>query len=76
MVSHCWKETLGTFRDDAVKFFVEEGLLSRNPDEPNRPTNSGKTVYQIEPTALDLLRKVGTLAWTGALKKYLVSREA
>ena len=24
------------------------------PDDPNRPTNSGKTVYQIEPTALAL----------------------
>jgi hypothetical protein len=56
--------TRETIRDDAVKFFVEEGLLVRNPDDPNRPTNSGKTVYQIEPTAVALLRKVGTPAWT------------
>ena len=42
--------TRETIRDDAVKFFVEEGLLLRNPDDPKRPTNSGKTVYQIEPT--------------------------
>ena len=41
--------TRETIRDDAVKFFVEAGLLLRNPDDPNRPTNSGKTVYQIEP---------------------------
>ncbi len=68
--------TRETIRDDAVKFFVEEGLLLRNPDDPNRPTNSGKTVYQIEPTALALLRKVGTPAWTAALKDYLPSREA
>jgi hypothetical protein len=67
--------TRETIRDDAVKFFVEQGLLLRNPDEPNRPTNSGKTVYQIESTALDLLRKIGTPAWTGALKLYLASRE-
>ena len=66
--------TRETIRDDAVKFFVEEGLLLRNPDDPNRPTNSGKTVYQIEPTALALLRKVGTPAWTAALKDYLASR--
>lgn len=52
--------TRETIRDDAVKFFVEEGLLIRNPDDPNRPTNSGKTAYQIEPTALALLRMVGT----------------
>lgn len=68
--------TRETIRDDAVKFFVEEGLLLRNPDDPNRPTNSGKTVYQIEPTALALLRTVGTPAWTAALKHYLASREA
>jgi hypothetical protein len=67
--------TRETIRDDAVKFFVEEGLLLRNPDNPNRPTNSGNTVYQIEPTALALFRKFGTLEWTPALGHYLASRE-
>jgi len=67
--------TRETIRDDAVKFFVEEGLLLRNPDAPHRPTNSGKTVYQIEPTALALLRKVGTPGWIPALQRYLASRE-
>lgn len=68
--------TRETIRDDAVKFFAEEGLLLRNPDNPNRPTNSGKTVYQVEPSALALLRKVGTHDWTAALNGYLASREA
>jgi hypothetical protein len=36
--------TRETIRDDALKFFVEAGLLLRNPDDPDRPTNSGKTV--------------------------------
>lgn len=67
--------TRETIRDDAVKFFVEAGLLLRNPDAPKRPTNSGKTVYQIEPSALALLRKVGTDEWQPALKKYLASRQ-
>jgi hypothetical protein len=66
--------TRETIRDDAVKFFVEEGLLLRNPDDPNRPTNSGNTVYQIEPTALTLLRKIGTEPWASALNNYLVGR--
>jgi len=65
--------TRETIRDDSVKFFVEEGLLLRNPDDPNRPTNSGKTVYQIEPTALALFRKVDTLEWRPALQQYLAS---
>jgi hypothetical protein len=67
--------TRETIRDDAVKFFVEEGLLLRNPDDPNRPTNSGKTVYQIEPTALALFRLFGSLNWTSTLARYLASRE-
>ncbi len=67
--------TRETIRDDAVKFFVEVGLLLRNPDDPHRPTNSGKTVYQIEPSALALLRKIGTSDWPPTLKKYLASRE-
>lgn len=67
--------TRETIRDDAVKFFVEEGLLLRNPDNPDRPTNSGKTVYQIEPTALALLREFGTDKWGQALQGYLTSRE-
>jgi hypothetical protein len=67
--------TRETIRDDAVKFFVEEGLLLRNPDEPNRPTNSGKTVYQVEATALGLFRKFGSSEWKTALKHYLASRE-
>lgn len=67
--------TRETIRDEAVKFFVEEGLLLRNPDNPERPTNSGKTVYQIEPAALALLRKFGTPDWTSKLHAYLASRE-
>ncbi len=61
--------TRETIRDDAVKFFAEAGLLLRNPDDPKRPTTSAKTVYQIEPSALALLRKFGTLDWTPALEK-------
>lgn len=68
--------TRETIRDDAVKFFVEEGLLLRDPDNPNRPTNSGKTAYQIEPTALGLVRKFGGPEWPLALADYLKSRES
>ncbi len=65
--------TRETIRDEAVKFFVEAGLLLRNPDKPDRPTNSGNTVYQVEPSALALLRKLGTLKWSDSLKAYLAN---
>lgn len=65
--------TRETIRDEAVKYFVESGMVLRNPDNPGRPTNSGNTVYQIEPTALDLFRSYGTLTWSAGLKTYLSS---
>lgn len=68
--------TRETIRDEAVKFFAEAGLLLRNPDEPGRPTNSGKTVYQVEPTALDLLQTHGTDKWPSKLAAYLKSHAA
>jgi hypothetical protein len=67
--------TRETIRDEAVKYFVEEGLLIKNPDDPERPTNSGKTVYQIEPTALRLCRSFRTEKWDSALNRYLATRE-
>jgi hypothetical protein len=47
------------------------GLLLRNPDQPDRPTNSGKTVYQIEPAALRLLKSHGSDNWPQLLVSYL-----
>jgi len=67
--------TRETIRDEAVKYFVEEGLLVKNPDNPERPTNSGKTVYQIEQAALRLCRTFKTPQWDGALKRYLTAQE-
>ena len=59
-----------------MKYFVDAGMLMRNPDNPDRPTNSGKTVYQVEPHALELFRLFGTTEWTNRLATYLESRTA
>ena len=66
--------TRETIRDEAVKFFVDAGLLLRNPDDPGRAVNSGKTVYKIEPNALALIRTFGTPQWPGVLSDYLAKR--
>src|SRR5882672_8576533 len=66
--------TRETIRDEAVKYFVETGLSLRNPDDPSRPTNSGQTVYQAEPTALALVRTYGTKSWPAQWKDYLANR--
>ena len=66
--------TRETVRDEAVKYFVESGMVLRNPDNPKRPTNSGHTVYQVESRALELLRARGTPQWSSRLKAYLADR--
>ena len=68
--------TRETIRDEAVKYFVAEALLLRNPDKPDRPTNSGQTVYQIEPTALRLVQAYGTLEWPALLAAYQTERQS
>ena len=66
--------TRETVRDEAVKYFVEAGLMVRNPDDASRPTTSAKTVYQVESSAMELLRTFGTAKWASGLNKYLASR--
>ncbi len=64
-----------TVRRQTVHQFLEAGLIVVNPDNPKRPTNSGKTVYQIEAGALELLRTFGTRTWEKDLRAYLASVE-
>ncbi len=67
---HYAPNTRETIRDEAVKCFVASGMLIRNPDDPRRPVNSGKTVYQVEPRALALFRTFGTSNWMTNLTTY------
>jgi adenine-specific DNA-methyltransferase len=62
-----------TVRRFTVHQFLDAGIVVANPDEPERPINSGKTVYQIEAGALGLLRKYGTDEWEAALAGFLSS---
>jgi adenine-specific DNA-methyltransferase len=55
--------------------FLDASIVSINPDEPERPTNSGKTVYQIEPGLLKLVRSFGSDEWEKGLTTYLASVE-
>lgn len=57
------RQTLHQFRDAA--------LVVLNPDDPERPVNSGKTVYQIEAQALQLVQTYGTSEWVERLAAYL-----
>lgn len=63
-----------TIRRQTMHQFVDAGLALYNPDKPDRPVNSPKAVYQISPSALELLRQWGTSSWQSALGKYLESQ--
>jgi adenine-specific DNA-methyltransferase len=62
-------------RRRTVHQFIDAGFIVINPDSPARPTNSDRTVYQIETSALELLRSYGTGKWETNLRTYLESRE-
>ncbi|MGL4608721.1 MAG: BsuBI/PstI family type II restriction endonuclease [Trueperaceae bacterium] len=65
--------TRETIRRQTMHQFVDAGIAVPNPDNPKRPPNSPKWVYQIELTALTLLRTYGTSEWEKNLKIFLES---
>ena len=67
--------TRETVRRQTMHQFCDAGIALYNPDKPDRPVNSPKAVYQIEPGALALLRQFGTKAWHNALATYLANLE-
>lgn len=67
--------TRETVRRQTVHQFRDAGLIVENPDEPTRPTNSPKAVYQIEKEALKLIRSFRTPQWEKNLRVHLTSVE-
>ncbi len=67
--------TRETFRRQTMHQLVSAGIALYNPDNPARPVNSPKAVYQIEPDTLSLLRAFATAAWNKSLAAYLENRQ-
>lgn len=67
--------TRETVRRQTMHQFVDAGFALYNPDEPERPVNSPKAVYQIAPEALELVRHFGTKKWRKKLSEYLSIRK-
>ncbi|WP_016876780.1 Eco57I restriction-modification methylase domain-containing protein [Chlorogloeopsis fritschii PCC 9212] len=65
--------TRETVRRQTVHQFLDAALIVANPDDPSRPINSPKTVYQVEESALKLLRTYRTDEWKKNLRTYLAS---
>jgi hypothetical protein len=54
-------------RRQSMHQFCEAGIAIYNPDDPKRPVNSPKAVYQLSPEALSLVRAFGSENWKEAV---------
>lgn len=63
--------TRESIRRQTMHQFVQAGIVVPNPDEPTRPTNSPKYVYQIEESALKLIKEFSADSWNESLAAYL-----
>ena len=68
--------TRETIRRQTMHQFCDAGIALLNPDKPDRPPNSPKNVYQIEPAALTLLQSYGTSTWHDNLTAYQSQRQS
>lgn len=67
--------TRETFRRQSMHQFIQAGICLYNPDKPERPVNSPKAVYQIEPELLEVLKTFGTSQYKNQLEKYFSVRK-
>ena len=67
--------TRETVRRQTMHQFVDSGIACYNPDKPDRPVNSPAASYQIEPSALVLLRSFETAQWKNRLAAYLAEHQ-
>jgi hypothetical protein len=60
-----------TIRRQTIHQFEQARIVDRNPDDPDRPTNSGKTVYVLTEEAAAVLRTHGKPAFKKAVKEFI-----
>lgn len=64
--------TRENFRRQTMHQLVGAGIALYNPDNPQRPVNSPKAVYQISPAALALIKTFRSTEWQANLATYLM----
>ena len=60
-----------TIRRQTVHQFEQARILDRNPDDPARPTNSGKTVYALTDDAVTVLKAYGTRRFAHEMSAFI-----
>lgn len=60
-----------TIRRHTIHQFEQARIVDRNPDDPSRPTNSGKTVYSLTDAAAKVISIYGTNSFDEALSDFI-----
>lgn len=68
--------TRETIRRQTMHQFVDAGIAIPNPDDPLRPINSPKWVYQIESGTLELIKCYGTKEWNKKVSDFLTEYDS
>ena len=63
--------TRETIRRQTIHQFEQARVVDRNPDEPDRPTNSGKNAYRLTEEAAEVLRAFGTAGFDEAVATFI-----
>lgn len=67
--------TRETFRRQTMHQFVDAGIARYNPDDPYRPVNSPKAVYQISAEVLGVIHAFDSTNWSDKLFEFLNSQQ-
>lgn len=68
------ENTRETVRRQVIHQFEQAGIVVRNPDEPDLPTNSPRTNYVLTDEVASLMRSFGTESWQLNLNKFLATK--
>lgn len=70
------ENTRETVRRQVIHQFIQAGIVVRNPDEPDLPTNSPRTHYALSDAAIRTVRKYGSGEWEEAAQDFLENQVA
>ncbi|MBN2215924.1 MAG: hypothetical protein JW719_00975 [Pirellulales bacterium] len=60
-----------TIRRYTIHQFEQARIVDRNPDQPSRPTNSGKTVYSLTQDVMPVVKTFGTRNFDQRVEEFI-----
>ena len=63
-----------TIRRQTIHQFEQARIVDRNPDDPSRPTNSGKNCYALTNEVLTVLKSFGSAAFQNRVDEFIAEQ--